>query len=171
MNLSINNSKFNILLESISKDHLKKTYEWISDPNFRKEFMVRGNISWESHENYFHDLLHNPSKQGYAVFLDHLHVGNCGFKYIDNLNRNAELWLYLGNPEVRSIGLGGYVLSMLLKRGVDDFGLKNIYVHVAENNKAAVNLYKKNNFFQQGDCSAEWKDRDFKILRMNWRAL
>ena len=142
----------------------------MSDLNFRKEFMVRGIISWENHEKYFHDLIHNPCKQGYAIFLDDLHVGNCGFKYINNTNQSAELWLYLGNIEVRSIGLGGYVLGMLLKRGVSDFGLKNIYVHVAEKNKPAMNLYKKNNFIEQGDCSEEWKDRDINILKMNWRA-
>jgi len=170
MNLNINRFKYNILLEPISKSHINKTYEWMSDPNFRKEFMVRGNISWENHENYFRDLIHDPSKQGYAVFLDHLHIGNCGFKYIDNSNQSAELWLYLGNVEVRSIGLGGHTLGMLLERGVNDFGLKNIYVHVAEKNKPALNLYKKNDFVEQGNCSEEWKDRDLKILRMHWKA-
>lgn len=171
MNLSIYNSIFNISLKPISKDHLNKTYKWISNSSFRKEFMVRGNVSWENHENYFNDLLHNPSKQGYAIIFNCQHVGNCGFKYIDNFKHSAELWLYLGNAEVRNIGLGGRVLSMLLKKGVNDFGLKNIYVHVAKNNKLAKNLYKKSNFVEQGDCSEEWKDRGFDILKMHWRSL
>ena len=169
MKLNINNPNNNILLEPISKDHLNKTYEWIIEPAFRKEFMVRGNVSWENHKSYFHNLIHDPSKQGYAVLLDHLHVGNCGFKHIDNLDQSAELWLYLGSIEVRSIGLGGHVLGMLLKRGVNDLRLKDIYVHVDENNELAMNLYRKNNFVEYGDCSEEWKDRNLKILRMHWR--
>ena len=58
---------------------------------------------------------------------------------------------------------------MLLKRGVNDLRLKDIYVHVDENNKLAMNLYRKNNFVEYGDCSEEWKDRNLKILRMHWR--
>jgi len=39
------------------------------------------------------------------------------------------------------------------------------------NNKPDMNLYKKNNFFEKGDYSEEFKDLDLSIIRMYWRTL
>ena len=158
-----------IILKPITKDHMTKTYEWISDPEFRKAFMVRGENSWERHVDYFDNLLRDDTRQGYAIFLGDLHVGNCGFKYINNLEKSAELWIYIGSEDTRGMGVGGDAVNLLLKKK-NDFNLTNIYVHVAENNESAKSLYKSNGFFEHGTCSEEWKDRDANMLRMLWRA-
>ena len=49
-------------------------------------------------------------------------------------------------------------------------GLRDIYVHVAEDNDSALNLYKKNSFFEHGECSDEWHDREAKMIRLHWKA-
>jgi len=158
------------VLKPITKDHMTKTYEWISDPEFRKAFMVRGENSWERHVDYFDNLLRDYTQQGYAIFWGDLHVGNCGFKSINNLEKSAELWVYIGSVDARGIGLGGHAVGMLLKNGINCFSLTSVYVHVAENNESAKSLYKSNGFFEHGTCSEEWKDRDANMLRMLWRA-
>ena len=148
----------------------KKTYDWISDPEFRKEFMVRGENSWKKHTDYFDNLLDDSTQQGYAIFLSDLHVGNCGFKYIDYSEKSAELWIYIGSIEARGVGLGGSALDKLLKNGLNHLSLNKVCVHVAENNRPAIKLYENNGFFEHGSCSDEWKDRDVDMIRMLWRA-
>lgn len=170
MTLEINKTKENLILEPISKDHIKKTYDWISDPEFRKEFMVRGENSWEKHIHYFDNLLNDPSQQGYAILLSDLHIGNCGFKYIDYSKKIAELWIYIGSIDARGIGLGGQALDRLLKNGTNDLSLNRVCVHVAHNNESAIKLYKRSGFLKYGNCSEEWKDRDVDMIRMLWRA-
>ena len=137
----------NVILNPITKDHMNKTYEWISDSEFRKKFMIRGETSWKTHVDYFENLIKDETQFAYAIILDELHVGNCGFKYIDNLNQSAEIWLYIGNVEVRGLGLGGSALDLLLHNGINHLDLKEFFVHVAENNQSAINLYKKNSLF------------------------
>jgi len=41
----------------------------INNSNFKKEFIIHGKVSWENYKNYFHELLHDPNKQDYAVFF------------------------------------------------------------------------------------------------------
>lgn len=167
---NINNHSKDIILEPITKAHMTKTFEWISDPGFRKVFMVRGENSWERHKVYFDNLLRDNTQQGYAIFLGEMHVGNCGFKYISNSDKSAELWIYIGSLDVRGIGLGSHALGLLLQNGTNCFGLTKVYVHVAESNESAKSLYKSNGFFEHGTCSEEWKGRDNNMLRMLWSA-
>tara|TARA_Y100000591_G_scaffold69691_1_gene57820 strand:- start:10483 stop:10977 length:495 start_codon:yes stop_codon:yes gene_type:complete len=157
-----------IILKPITKDHMTKTYEWISDLEFRKAFMVRGENSWGRHVHYFDNLLRDDTQQGYAIFLGELHVGNCGFKYINNLEKSAELWIYIGSVDARGIGLGGKAIGMLLKNGINCFNLNMVYVHVAEDNHRAISLYKQNGFFEHGNCADEWKGREAAMIRMVW---
>ena len=91
MTLSIKNPSQDTTLRPLAKDHMLKTYGWISDPKFRKSFMVRGENSWERHVDYFSNLLTDDTQQGYAIYLDGIHVGNCGFKSISKSEKSAEL--------------------------------------------------------------------------------
>ncbi len=169
MNRLINNSIKDLILRPITKSHMLKTYGWISEPEFRKVFMVRGENSWERHVDYFSNLLTDDTQQGYAIYLGDIHVGNCGFKSISKSEKSAELWIYLGSVDARGLGLGGCALALLLKNGINFFNLTSIYVHVAEDNLTAISLYRSNGFFEDGVCSKEWKDRDANMLRMLWR--
>jgi len=169
MTRSIKNPSQDQTLRPLVKAHMSKTYEWISDPKFRKAFMVRGENSWERHVEYFNSLLADDTQQGYAIYLDDIHVGNCGFKSISKSEKSAELWIYLGSVEARGLGLGGRALTLLIKNGINLFNLISINVHVAEDNLTGISLYRRNGFFEDGVCSKEWKDRDANILRMLWR--
>ena len=98
------------------------------------------------------------------------HLGNCGLKFINFYQRNAELWIYVGSKKARGIGLGANALNKLLEIAKKDLGLEEVCVHVAENNKLAINLYKSSGFIEKGDCSEEWKGRNIKMLRMLWKS-
>jgi len=67
----------------------------INNSNFKKEFIIHGKVSWENYKNYFHELLHDPNKQDYAVFLNDLHFGYCAFCYINNSEQIDKLLIYL----------------------------------------------------------------------------
>lgn len=159
-----------VTLEYLTKDHLNKTFEWISDYEFRKKFMMRGEISWARHINYFKCLIADNNQAAFAIILNGIHIGNCGFKHLDKRKNSGELWLYIGDKNSRGSGSGALALSLLLKNGTDHIGLRDIYVHVAEDNDSALNLYKKNSFFEHGECSDEWHDREAKMIRLHWKA-
>jgi RimJ/RimL family protein N-acetyltransferase len=162
-------SSKNTTLKRLKKTHMRKTYEWIKAPKFRKEFMLRGEVSWEIHVDYFNKLLMDSTQQGYAIFLDNVHIGNCGFKAIDSEKKSAELWIYIGSVEARGMGVGGRAIALLIKNGKNYFSLSRIYVHVSEQNKFAKKLYKNNGFIESGTCNKEWLERSANMLKMLWK--
>lgn len=170
MTFTTNHEAKHIELHPISRDHVKKSFEWISNPKFREDFMVRGEINWEKHIDYFETLINDSSQKGYAIFTANLHIGNCGYKYLNNTEKSAELWIYIGSTEARGLGLGGHALNKIISKGETELGLDSIYVHVACDNKSARRLYESSGFFENGECSDEWKNRKINMLRMLWRA-
>lgn len=156
-----------ITLKPLKKIHMVQTFEWISDLKFRKEFLVRGQVSWEKHVDYFENLLKDINQKVYSISLGDHHIGNCGFKHINHKQKSAELWLYIGDSNQRGFGTGGNALKILLNKATLNNDLNNIFVHVEESNEVAKKLYENNGFIEEGECSKEWQARDEKMLRMS----
>jgi RimJ/RimL family protein N-acetyltransferase len=99
---------------------------------------------------------------------DGSHIGNCGFKNISVEKNSGELWIYIGKPSNRGKGIGLKATRALVEEGFLNLGLKQVVVHVADFNKAALNLYKKLGFVETpmtGDGS-QWQARGLQIIRM-----
>ncbi len=156
-----------VKLVRFSDRHIQKTFEWICDPGLQRQFLMRGDPSWEAHVDYFNKTLADPKQVVYAIYLVDEHVGNCGFKNIIE-TIEAELWIYIGSPLVRSKGVGKTATELLLEKGFGYFGLSLIYLHVADFNIPALKMYQKLGFHEtpfRGDAT-DWTDRACKIMRM-----
>ena len=165
----MNNLK--VSLVSFTKDHVGLTFQWVSDPEFRHIFLMRGEPSWEEHQAYFERVLTDPSQHIYAVLSESVHVGNGGLKNISISKKEGELWIYIGDPTKRGKGISKYATELLLREGFEVLGFERIYLHVAEFNTVALRLYKRFGFIEVsvlGD-EDEWTNRESKVLRMELR--
>jgi len=166
MSSSITTISESLSLELISKEHMAKTYEWICDPEFRKAFLMRGESNWSRHVAYFENLINDPTQRAFAIFWEKVHVGNCGFKYIDCAQNYAELWIYIGGTEARGEGIGTQALRALLAKGECQLQLSTVDVHVEKTNYPAIRLYERHAFVEYGACSEEWRQRQADVMRM-----
>lgn len=157
-----------VRLEPITKEHMVKTFAWISTPDLRRTFLLQREITWAAHEDYFGRVLTDSSQRLYAILYKGEHVGNCGFKRLDLVAGNGELWIYLGVSEIRGKGIGEKATRLLLREGVEQFGLERVQVHVAESNERARRLYLRMGFIEVGEGGAEWQRRECRILEMCW---
>ena len=151
--------------------HVERTFGWISDKALRRQFLLRGDVTWEGHVSYFNRVLADPIQRVFAIFADGCHVGNCGFKNLDLENKKGELWIYLGEPSTRGKGIGLRSTELLIDLGVSTLGLELIYLHVADFNAAARNIYRKLGFVEvplQSEATS-WADRGCEIIRMELR--
>jgi len=155
-----------VILEDFAESHIEKTFEWVSDPDLQKDFLIRKNPTRESHLEYFKNVLRDATQQVFAIYAKNAHVGNCGLKNISD--KNAELWIYIGEVLYRKKGVGREATSMLLRKGFEVFGLMQIYVHVAEFNTNARRLYDKLGFKETSlsQDSKTWEGRGCNIIRM-----
>lgn len=157
-----------VWLEPLTKEHVAKTFTWISNPDMRSTFLVRGDITWAGHEKYFERAFVDPSQRLYAIVYEGEHVGNCGFKHLDFVTGNGELWIYLGEADVRGKGIGEMATRLLLKEGVENLNLRTMQVHVAEGNDRAYRLYLRVGFVLAGAAGAEWEVHGCRVHKMIW---
>ena len=91
------------------------------------------------------------------------HVGNIYLRQINWISRNAEMQIFIGDPQERSKGYGQSALRQLLVYAFRDLNLKRVHLGVLHGNSAARGYEKagfvvegmlKNHVFKQG----QWKD-------------
>ena len=156
------------LLVPFMWNHVRRTFDWVCDPEFRRVFLMRNTPTWESHLAYFRETLADPNQRVYAILLAGQHVGNCGFKNLAPQGRTGELWLYVGDPSLRGKGVGLSATGLLVKEGFETLGLETILLHVAEFNIPARRLYERLGFVEvpMSTDACEWVDRGFRVIRM-----
>jgi len=155
-----------VSLEPFSAEHVSKTFGWVSDADFQKQFLMRGAPTWEGHQAYCRRILEDSTQRGFAIIVNGDHVGNCGLK---NLTvSDGELWFYIGDPEYRRRGIGQLATALLIREGFDALKLERIYLHVADFNIAARKLYEKLGFqeIRMQKHIGEWSDRGCRVILM-----
>ena len=157
-------SKINLI--PFTNDHIKATFDWVVAPDFQHWFLLRGKVTWEGHQQYFAQVLTDPTQRVFAIIGKDTHVGNCGFKNLTQ--KEGELWIYIGDSSWRGQGIGGKATQLLLDKGFVEMGLEIIYLHFRDSNIAAHKLYEKVGFVEAPleSYNDEWSNRDFKIVRM-----
>lgn len=158
-----------IQLNLFCPQHIEQTFEWVSQADLQRAFLMRGDITRSGNQAYFEALLADPRQRAYAVLQDETHIGNCGLKHIDSAAGEAEMWMYLGDPALRGRGIGTEVLQQLLQ-AAGKLGLRRIVAHVAQQNVRAQSLYRRLGFADQGFGAGEWAGRADSVVRMLWSA-
>jgi RimJ/RimL family protein N-acetyltransferase len=76
-------------------------------------------------------------------------VGSCQLHGIHWVHRTAELQIRLA-PEARGKGFGTDAVRLLLRHGFHDLNLNRIWLHVLATNAAAIQVYRKVGFAEEG---------------------
>ena len=149
-------------LQAFGEQHVAQTFQWISDPWLQKNFLMRGQPTWESHQAYFERVLSDPSQSLYAILNNGIHVGNCGIKNLCAADRSAEIWIYIGAGEHRGKHIGSRATCMLCRQAFIVHGLASVCVHVAEFNEVALKMYERLGFLASSlgrPPTSEWEGR------------
>ncbi len=164
-----------IILRAIEREDLPDYVRWLNDPVVLEYFGNQVPLSLAQEENWYHDMLKDPSTQAFAIEFEGQHIGGAGFSDIDGRNASAEVGLFIGLPESWDRGIGFDILETLVRFGFEQMNLHRIYLRVFGANERAVHLYEKVGFRHEG-C---WRDAEFRhghyhdllwmsILREEW---
>jgi RimJ/RimL family protein N-acetyltransferase len=158
-----------IQLNPFGPQHIEQTFEWVSQTDLQRAFLMRGDVTRGGNQAYFEALLADPRQRAFAVLRGGAHIGNCGLKHIDGTAGEGEMWMYLGDPALRGLGIGTAVLHLLLQEA-GKLGLRRVVAHVSQENERAQALYRRLGFADQGFGGGEWEGRDAAVVRMLWSA-
>ena len=83
-------------LRGISKQDAPLIYEWVNRENMRDLTGTLYPISEYEHEKWIQNVTMNKNQKLFAVYHSNKCIGTIGLKNIDLINRNAELYINLG---------------------------------------------------------------------------
>lgn len=141
-----------ITLKPHSISDIKYRVKWFNNPVVDKFI---GDCSGQKttlkkEKEWFKNYQKAKDKKFFKIFVDKKPIGLVGLSRIDKKNKNAELFIAIGEDNYRGKGFGKAALLWIV-----DFAFKRLKLHkinlgVVKENVPAVNLYKKIGFQVEG---------------------
>ena len=163
-----------IVLRALEPTDLDTLYKWENDTAL---WVVSDTIAPYSREALWHYLeaytgdIYSQRQLRLMITLanDGTPIGTIDFLNFDPLNNRAELGLFIAD-EYRGKGLGRQALERLTAYARDHIGLRQLYVFIAMDNTACLNLFESFGYRRVGVLEA-WVKRggsynDVAIMQM-----
>jgi UDP-4-amino-4,6-dideoxy-N-acetyl-beta-L-altrosamine N-acetyltransferase len=171
-----------LALRSVTADDLPRLRCWINDPRVAEPFLLSGPVSEAAHAAWFDRQRDDPSVETLLAESAGEPVGVITLKGIDRAQRRAEIAIFI-NPERQGEGLGRGALEAALELAFQAFRLRKLYLHVRTDNAAALALYRRAGFVEEGRFADDWihsgiahdvlrlalHDRTWRLTRFNGR--
>lgn len=165
---------------ALEKEDLKQLMEWRNLPDYRKYFREYREINSDMQlEWYEKKVIQDPSTIMFAIHSVHDNslIGCCGLCYINWINRNADLSLYMG-IERKYIDSDGYAeesCKLLFDYGFKELGLQKIWTEIYSFDEKKLSLYKKLGFKIDGELRNQyfydgkwWNSYMLSLLESEW---
>jgi RimJ/RimL family protein N-acetyltransferase len=109
-------------------------------------------VTREAHQKWFEEVRFAEDVRIFAIVSekDDVAIGYCQLKKIDQVSRNAELQIRIGELDMQGRGAGTHAVRELIHFGFDALGLHRIYLQVFKRNKRALRTYLKCGFSIEG---------------------
>jgi len=125
---------------------------WLNDPKINK--FVGGNpgkkTNLKEQQKWFEQYQKNKDKKFFTICDDKTPIGVVGFSMIDRPNKNANVFIIIGDERYRGMGIGKIAMKFLVDYGFKKFKFHKINAGVFQDNKPAVNCYKAIGFTTEG---------------------
>jgi len=131
-------------------------HEWRSSDEVRPYMYDRAEISRETHDAWYTQLLRREGRMGWIIAMDGKPVGAAFVSQHDHENRRATWAFYLADPSTRGRGVGSAVEYLVLEHAFGELGLHKLCCEVLSFNTAVVAMHKKFGFVEEGRLRDHW---------------
>lgn len=140
-----------LYLSPINIEDAEQFTEWLNDLDITINLLLSPHIYTIEKER---EALEKLSKEGHNFSIIDLKknelIGNCGLLNVNQLNRTAEVGIFIGNKDYWNKGYGTEALNLLLDYAFNLLNLNSIFLPVHSFNKRAIKCYKKCGFKEIG---------------------
>jgi RimJ/RimL family protein N-acetyltransferase len=103
-------------------------------------------ISYETELEWINTALARSDEKRFAICIndEKKYVGNVQLTCITS--RSAEFHIFIGDPSLYGMGIGTKATSLILSYAHEILSLKEVFLYVHPENKAAIQIYEKCRF-------------------------
>ncbi|MFH0856591.1 MAG: GNAT family protein [bacterium] len=144
--------------------------KWLSNPNVNKfignEMGQKTNLQKE--KEWFANYKKVNNKMFFTICDNSKPIGLMGLSNINKSNKNADLFIAIGEDDYRGKGIGKIAMEWIIDYGFTKQKLHKINLGVIKGNIPAVNLYKSLGFIIEGEMKDEvfYKGKFHNFLSM-----
>lgn len=132
-------------LRAIEEADLPQLLAWRNRPELRRFFRESRELGSTQQDRWFRDsVLGNPSIRMFAIeaLADRRLLGACGLCYINWVDRNADLSIYIGADDLYIDELyAPDAARTLIRYGFDELGLHRIWAEIYAIDEAKTKLF------------------------------
>ena len=150
-----------IKIKPQTRDDIKYRVKWLNDPTVNKYIgdTIGQCTTLKKQEKWFDDYKKVKGKKFFTIYDNDKPIGWMGLSNINKTNKNADIFLAIGEDEYRGKGYGKIALLWLIDYAFKKLNLHKINLGVIENNIFAIKLYKSVGFEVEGKMKDEvWHD-------------
>lgn len=142
----------NINIIALNKESMPLILKWANDPEIKRNIGTIYPISEYEHEIWIKNRAMDSTNKLYLIQHkdDKSIIGIIGNKSTDFINRNTEIYLYIGEKEYRSRGLGKEIINTYTEFLFNQLNMHKVYLRVFEYNSIAFKCYEKIGYKQEG---------------------
>jgi len=138
----------------IEREDLEARYKAIVNHDINK-WLVLPNVSRIRTQKWLESIVIDDSRRDYVGVLDDHTFAFSGLTHINQLNRTAEIYIFLASSKYFSKGLGSWLLKETVNIGFKELGITKVLAKVAKENEQSNKFFLKNDFKQEGILKKE----------------
>lgn len=146
--------------------------KWRANNRVRNNFVFRGEITREVHENWIKTMIDTGKVVQFVVeeLPEHRPVGSVYLRDIDKEVGKAEFGIFIGEDDAVGHGYGTEAAKLILQYAFSKLKLHKVYLRVLADNFVAKKSYEKVGFREEGYfhdevfLNGEYKDLIFMAI-------
>ena len=147
-----NKSDIKLTFRPLGEADLELRTKWQNNPMVAKNlgWQIRKGTTIEEAREWFRCYVNNKNDERYIIEVDNEPVGIVGLTDINPVDKNAMLYIIIGEDNYRGQGIGRKACGHIIDYGFNKLGLHKIWLEVNSYNKPAVKLYESLGFQHEG---------------------
>lgn len=144
------NDENKISLRALKSEDEKLILKWKSNEKLREMLGTVYPISELEHKRWFENKMVEKNNKNFVIEHNNQAKGLLGFNHIDWINRNAEVFIFIGEASQQGMGIGKQAMQQLIDFSRNNLNLHMLHLKVFSYNYGAVKMYEKIGFSIDG---------------------
>jgi RimJ/RimL family protein N-acetyltransferase len=123
---------------------------WLNDPAVNKYLGVRDINNLDFFQEWMNGYFADETKEIFINMADEKPVGQVGLVDINLYDKNAALYIVIGEADYRGKGIGKQAIQYILNYAFNDLDLHKVWLDVHVENLAGVKCYTNSGFIEEG---------------------